>query len=155
VPEFHRICCAVDFSGSSRLALEEAASLAARFGAELALVHVSRSSPRGGEAIYAPPPREPRALPKEAQELESWQREAERLSGRPAISALLSGRPAAAIAQYAGEGGFDLLVVGSHGRTGPRRLVLGSVAEEVVRTAHCPVLVARGRPGGPRPPATS
>jgi nucleotide-binding universal stress UspA family protein len=41
------------------------------------------------------------------------------------------------------EGGFDLLVVGSHGRSGPKHLVLGSVAEELVRAAPCPVLVAR------------
>ena len=44
---------------------------------------------------------------------------------------------------------FDLVVMGSHGRTGLRRALLGSVAEKVVRHAHCPVVVAHTRPGDP------
>jgi nucleotide-binding universal stress UspA family protein len=45
--------------------------------------------------------------------------------------------------RYAREGGFDLVVVGTHGRTGIRHMVLGSVAERVIREAHCAVLVVR------------
>ena len=53
------------------------------------------------------------------------------------------GDAASEIVRYAGEHGYDLIVVGTHGRRGFRRLVLGSVAELVVRTAEVPVLTAR------------
>jgi nucleotide-binding universal stress UspA family protein len=57
---------------------------------------------------------------------------------------MVRGRPAAAIAQFAAEEGLDLLVVASHGHGGLRHLVVGSVTEELVRSAPCPVLVVRG-----------
>jgi nucleotide-binding universal stress UspA family protein len=53
------------------------------------------------------------------------------------------GGPAETIAKVASEWGADLIVIGSHGRTGVRRVLLGSVAEGVVRSAPCPVLIAR------------
>lgn len=53
------------------------------------------------------------------------------------------GKPAQGILQMATDAGADLIVVGTHGREGLKRLTLGSVAEEIVRTARCPVLVAR------------
>lgn len=56
------------------------------------------------------------------------------------------GAPAIEIARLAGEAEADLIVVGTHGRHGVRRWMLGSVAEHVVRDAPCPVLVARPRP---------
>lgn len=56
---------------------------------------------------------------------------------------VLLGEPAHAIAQYAQDKHVDLIVVPSHGRTGLTRLLIGSVAERVVRLAHCPVLVLR------------
>ena len=59
--------------------------------------------------------------------------------------------PASAICDVADEVGADLILVGTHGRTGVRRALLGSVAEKVVRDAGCPVLVMR--PRGPRPAA--
>jgi nucleotide-binding universal stress UspA family protein len=68
-----------------------------------------------------------------------------------AATVLLDGRPAAATVGFARDEAVDLLVVGSHGRTGLRRPVAGSVAEEVVRTAPCAVLVVR--PAASRPPA--
>jgi len=54
------------------------------------------------------------------------------------------GRPARAIVEYADEAGFDHVVVGSHGREGISRVLLGSVAETVVRRSSVPVTVARG-----------
>jgi nucleotide-binding universal stress UspA family protein len=54
--------------------------------------------------------------------------------------ALLTGDPAAAIVTYARDMAIDLIVIGTHGRTGVSRALLGSVAEHVVRTAPCPVL---------------
>lgn len=54
------------------------------------------------------------------------------------------GDPGTEIVQYAAEIGADLIVMPSHGRTGFKRLLLGSVAERVVRLAECPVMVLRG-----------
>jgi len=56
---------------------------------------------------------------------------------------VLLGEPAHGIAHYAQEKHADLIVIPSHGRTGITRLLIGSVAERVVRLAHCPVLVLR------------
>lgn len=53
------------------------------------------------------------------------------------------GDPAAVILKFAREIGADLIVMGTHGRTGLRRLLMGSVAEQVVRKASCPVLTLR------------
>jgi nucleotide-binding universal stress UspA family protein len=58
-------------------------------------------------------------------------------------TAVLLGEPAHGIAQYAQEQKAELIVIPSHGRTGITRLLIGSVAERVVRLAHCPVLVLR------------
>jgi nucleotide-binding universal stress UspA family protein len=139
-----KICCPVDFSDASRLALLEAADLARSFGAELALVHVAPpvASP-AAEALLAPPARHGEEDPDAPQLLAAWGSEAEALAGRAVQTRLSSGRPGQEILRYAREGGFDLLVVGSHGRSGLRHLVLGSVAEELVRAAPCPVLVVR------------
>jgi nucleotide-binding universal stress UspA family protein len=58
-------------------------------------------------------------------------------------TAVLLGEPAHGIANYAQEKHAELIVIPSHGRTGITRLLIGSVAERVVRLAHCPVLVLR------------
>ena len=54
------------------------------------------------------------------------------------------GSPAKAIVDYARDNGINLIVMGTHGRGGFAHLLLGSVAEQVVRTAECPVLTVRG-----------
>ena len=58
----------------------------------------------------------------------------------PVVTAVESGSPATQIVRYAERCGADLIVLGTHGRTGVSRVLLGSVAERVVRTASCPVL---------------
>ena len=87
MPDIRRICCAVDFSAPSRLALEAAAGLARGLGAGLALLHVSERSAPGPAAVLAPPPRgaDDRAMA----ELAAWREEAGRLSGREVSSVLL------------------------------------------------------------------
>ncbi len=75
--------------------------------------------------------------------LAQWKAKAEDISGGTVSSQLIEGTAGKEIVRFAREGGLDLIVVGTHGRTGVRHLVLGSVAERVVREAHCPVLVAR------------
>jgi nucleotide-binding universal stress UspA family protein len=58
-------------------------------------------------------------------------------------TAVVSGRPAHAIVEHAKDGGFDLIVMGTHGRTGLSHAMMGSVAERVVRRAPCPVLTVQ------------
>jgi nucleotide-binding universal stress UspA family protein len=75
--------------------------------------------------------------------LEVWREDAEARAAIPVRARVLAGDPALALAKFAEEEGMDLLVVGTHGRTGLSRLVVGSVAERVLRHAALPVLVAR------------
>ena len=56
---------------------------------------------------------------------------------------LMEGGPAGAIVDFARQAGADLIVIGSHGRTGLSRLLMGSIAEQVVRNATCPVLTIK------------
>lgn len=141
---WNKICCPVDFSGTSRAALEEAADVVQRDQSELTLVHVLESPSVGAEvALSAPRLAETMTAEAEGQ-LEKWRAEAERISRRPVRATVIrQGLAAKEICRLAAEGGFDLIVMGTHGRTGLRHLVLGSVAERVVREAHCPVLVVR------------
>jgi Universal stress protein family len=82
-----------------------------------------------------------------------WQGQLEQIRpvnpGIPVSHVLLEGDPAAEIVRYGRDAGIDLIVMGTHGRTGVERLVLGSVAEKVLRDASCSVLVVklpRGQP---------
>lgn len=144
---YRRICCPVDLSEPSRLALVEAARLARREGASLTVLHVPETPRPALEIPYAPPP----VWQEESApiDLEAWRAEAESLRGGTVDSVLLGQPVAAAIAGFARATGVDLIVVGSHGRTGLTRLVVGSVAEAVVRTAPCSVLVVRAPEGVP------
>jgi nucleotide-binding universal stress UspA family protein len=137
------ICCAVDFAAPSRVALEQAADLAKRLEAELTLVHVLVAPPSAASDVLVSS-RGVAAVEAEQSEekLAEWRADAERRAGRPVRARVLSGEPAAGIVRHAREERFDLVVVGTHGRTGIPRLVLGSVAERVARRSPCPVLVA-------------
>lgn len=144
---WRNICCAIDFSESSRLALEEAADLARRFDARLSLIHVFEAAPAATtEGIFSPPDLIEQMSIELSRKLESWKAEAERRADRPVGQSVLAGDPATEIVRFAREGEFDLVVTGTRGRTGLKHLLLGSVAEKVVRQAHCPVLVARRAP---------
>ena len=138
-----RICCAVDFSEISRLAMDEAAYWARVLGSELTLLHVYEH-PRPG--LNEPTPDQARRQANAT--LSSWRHQAGFLADRHVDTEALEGGPAGEIVRFAREGGFDLVVIGTHGRRGVKKLVLGSVAEHVVRMAHCPVLVVRHRRPG-------
>lgn len=146
MPTWTRILCAVDLTDGAHEALEDAAELARRFGAELTLLHVWEA-PRAVAtmAVVTWPVPTGDAAAREAAELERWKAEAERRTGAAVRTALAHGSPGATIVRVADEGRFDLVVVGSH-RRGVARVLLGSVAEHVVRHAPCPVLVARRPP---------
>lgn len=141
MPEFRRICCPIDFSEASRAAMELAARLARRDGAGLTLLHVTGTHWPGKQGEILPRPRSDEQ--DETTVLAEWTAEAERLAGSTVSSLLLSAPAATAIVGFARDDATDLIVMSSHGRTGFRRLVLGSVTEEVLRTASCPVLVVR------------
>jgi nucleotide-binding universal stress UspA family protein len=143
--EWKRICCPIDFSDASRAAMEVAADLARRFGAELVLFH---AYPVPG---YTFPDGSVVASPKMLQDLadgaerhlEAWRRDAEAAGAARVEAAKVAGEPAAEIVSFAREQGVDLLVLGTHGRTGLEHALMGSIAERVVRRARCPVLTVR------------
>jgi nucleotide-binding universal stress UspA family protein len=138
-----KIVCAVDFSESSRIALEHSADLARRFEADLVLAHVAKGS-RITEGRIAPAPAGALTVEEESEltrKLYGWKREAERTSGGEVRTVLSSGSPIPEIVRIASEEKADLVVVGTRGRTGFERAVLGSVAEGIVRVSRIAVLV--------------
>jgi universal stress protein A len=146
---WNKICCAVDFAEPSRRALEVACDLARRLGADLTLVHVFEDPRVVGDSLASPPELYDQMAGETERNIASWRNDAARLSDRPVHSNVLTGRSAEALVQYFQTHDYDLVVMASHGRRGLQRLVLGSVAERVVREAGCPVLVVRG--GVPAP----
>lgn len=146
--EWSRICCALDFSETSRLAMAKAAEMARHCGAQLTLIHV-HEPPRGSPDLLVPARAlEELAAVDLARDLAVWKEEAEHLATTGVRTALLTGEPATEILRYARDHAADLLVLGTHGRTGLKRLVLGSVAERVMRQAPCPVMVVRPKEPG-------
>jgi len=128
---------ATDFSQPSRLAGKIAAELARHFGARLHVLHVV-------PPVTDPTPAAP-ALRAAVAELEA---------GLAVVTASATGRAASEIVKYARRNAIDLIVLGTHGRTGFSRALLGSVAEGVTRRAGCPVLtVPAVRAGTPPTPA--
>jgi nucleotide-binding universal stress UspA family protein len=144
VAEWKRICCAVDLSEPSRFAMEEAAELASRLQADLTLLYVHEADPASAQAPVSLPDLVKQTDTAKERLLSFWRGDAEVIAGRTVHSASLTGRPDEEILRFVRDGCFDLLVVGTHGRSGLKRLVLGSVAERVLRHAECPVLVIRG-----------
>jgi len=151
----------VDYSQNSNDALLAASELAGtRADAALHLVHVSRAN---GPQPFAGMTRSsaPSAAPPPPDELEMERREIEALTQRtaPAVRSkgvrifghLRTGNAAREIVQLASDLSADLIVVGTHGRTGVMKLLLGSVAQNVLTHAACPVLVVKpvGLPGWP------
>lgn len=140
-----KICCAVDFSWESRIAMEEAAELAWRFGGDLTLVHVDdRPPPRGA----SPGDRE-RGIAELERKLAAWRHEAEPMATTCVDHVLLAGDPAEEIVRLAREGAYDVIVMGTRGQAGREHWMLGSVAQAVVNDAPCTVVVVRGRVARP------
>jgi len=147
---FKNILCGTDFSTASHSALAAANELAAHFSADLWVLHVVLPIPvpaAGGSPLAPTPGIDVPLYEKEL--LESSKKSLEELI-KEHISRELTvvhprvvlGRPATEIVAVAQEENVDLIVVATHGRTGLQRLVLGSVAERVARSAsNCPVLI--------------
>lgn len=150
-PAWRRIVIATDFSESSDRALALAGWLAGQHGASLVMLHVS--DPPANMPIEATlqPPDQPGPLSVERYLTDSSRKRMAAQAGKmidriPDEFRVAFGPVAATIASEARGARADLLVLGTHGRTGLSHLLLGSVAERVVRTAPCPVLVVR-QPG--------
>jgi nucleotide-binding universal stress UspA family protein len=136
------IAVATDFSEASRPALWRAARLMGRSGGAVALLHVVEREAAGGDRRA----RELGAEDRNAVELQlAAAREELERAGARVRERRLSGVPHLAIVEAARDAAAELLLCGSHGRTGLRRMILGSVAEQVARQSAIPVLIARGR----------
>lgn len=148
MPAVRRILVPIDFSPSSRAALEYALFLAAPLGAELEALHVWEPQGYVGPDALALLP-VGTGQPGWDQTRADVQREVEQLlakaGARPRTAAVRveAGEPSDTILRLAREGGADLIVMGTHGRTGLARLLIGSVAEAVLRRSSCPVLTIR------------
>jgi len=142
-----RILVPIDFSPPSRAALEYAVALAAPLGASLEVLHVWEPPAYvGPEAVAFVPVDVARQAWEEVRG--GVQGEVEHLVAAvagtfPVHVSVIPGTPAELIPEVAAEVGAELVVMGTHGRTGLARVLMGSVAEAVVRRAPCPVLTLR------------
>lgn len=142
------IVTATDFSDASLPALGVAERWAKAWGARLSVVHVHDPMPLGPAVAYSGTDAGAAATAAELAKVAEAQLErvaAERFAGLQ-VSLETIRQPAAwlAICDYAQEHEADLVILGTHGRTGVERLLIGSTAERVTRHARCPVLVVRG-----------
>lgn len=143
---FRKILCPVDFSEPSREALKTAARLAADATAELTLVHVWQSPVRLSEETLMQSDLLEHERKQAETALAGWKAEAESVGAKSVTIKVLAGLPWRVIVdEIASTPGYDLVVLGTHGRSGIMRVLLGSVAERVARHADCPVLLVRRR----------
>lgn len=143
--EWKRILCPVDFSETARAAMETAIELSGRFDAELVLVHAypipGYTFPDGSAVASS---RMLQDLSDEAaRHLEEWRDLAVKAGAKRVSVETAVGDPAGEIVRVAQESRIDLVVMGTHGRTGIEHALMGSIAERVVRRAKCPVLTVR------------
>ena len=143
-----RILYATDYSKASGRALDEAVNLARQNRAELLVVHVMEPIPYaageefGGAELYL---RLEDATKRESQTtMDKLMRRLQR-SKVKAKSLLLRGSPYDQIVKTAKSKRADMIVIGTHGRTGLSKLFMGSVAAKVVSAATCPVVTVRGK----------
>lgn len=143
--QFTHVLCPIDFSEASQFAVDMAVDLARPWGAGITLLHVTEVP-----VAYSREP-VPLAFMRDLEKRSAELLEKAAVSLREKVSVPIAtrsriGRPGKEIVDTLdGDKSYDLVSVGSHGRTGIRRALLGSVAEKVVRHSRCPVMVARRR----------
>jgi len=141
--QLKKVLCPIDFSPDSFTALDYAADFARQSNGQVTLMHVVDNpltdfyGPRGAN-FYA---EVEHAIEKSKQMLADAART--RVSGVPYEVVVKHGNPYTEIIDLATAQPADVIVMSTHGRTGPQRLVIGSVTEKVVRTAPCPVFTVR------------
>jgi len=142
--KLQRILVPVDFSTHSMKALEYASFLARRFDARLDVLHVWKPTEYAGDAMVVMTRSDPEITLSTFLRNYADQQLTDFLKGVPHSERMLeSGDPASTIARVATEGQYDMVVLATHGRTGLPHLMMGSVAEKVVRLCPCPVLTCR------------
>jgi nucleotide-binding universal stress UspA family protein len=147
----HKILVPTDFSAHADEAFRVALTLARAVGAEVTLFHVARAPAvvsEGGKLL---------ANPGQPNAANLWDRfhamQSPDAKVRVEHQVIVADRPRAGhILAMLDRLGCDLIVMGTHGRTGLRHLLFGSVAEEVVRLASCPVMVVKAPVPAPGPP---
>jgi len=142
MPQLEIILLATDGSPASEPASEQAIDLATQVQARLLVVSVLSTSSRPSEApadLAVPDSRD--SLTTKAQGIVQRAKAA----GADATFLVWEGEPGEAIVAAADAENADLIIVGSHGRSGVSRFLIGSVSDFVVRHAHCPVMVIRGK----------
>jgi nucleotide-binding universal stress UspA family protein len=143
--QIQRILLATDFSPHSAIAAKYACELVERFGAELHLLHALEThlatTPVFGIAMVLPQYLHESRVAAEkalARILDpQWS------AGHKFVPAIVDGPAKVEIVRYARTHAIDLIVLATHGRSGLDHVIIGSVAEAVVRTAPCPVLTVR------------
>lgn len=132
------ILVATDFSAAGEMALVYGRALARAYGATLHVLHVV------DHVFVGPFGADPSAIEEAAlASLNSRVTDDDRTLSHARAVVELAHRPAKAIVAYSQQADIDLIVTGTHGRSGPTRLFLGSVADQVIRTALCPVLTVK------------
>jgi nucleotide-binding universal stress UspA family protein len=139
-----------DFSDASELAVDAAAMLARELGAKITVVHVHDPDALRAPATIAWSPAEVKNLSDEIErsiDASFAILKEQRLKGIPDVDSVIVHDASAsrAICDLAENLGTDLIVISTHGRTGLKHLLIGSVAERVVRHATCPVLTLRSK----------
>jgi len=143
-----KILVATDFGEPSEAALAYGRELARTFGASLTIVHVAdniltRAYGADGIALIADPELQVQLEVAAQQQVDGLIFDEDRKTLKASGVILTSNTPSAAIVSYARDEAFDLIVMGTHGRGAVAHLLMGSVAERVVRLAPCPVLTVR------------
>ena len=142
---FKKILVPTDFSPHSQEALRTAVDVAQKYGASITLIHVyepvAYTLPEGYVLVT------PQQLVDLNSELErrlaKAKAEAVQAGVREISTELLQGPPPHEIVDFAQQKAMDLIVMGTHGRTGIKHTLLGSIAERVLRKAACPVLTVK------------
>jgi nucleotide-binding universal stress UspA family protein len=140
---FKRILCPVDFSAGSRHALDQAVALARWDGGAVTALHVVPPIPYSDPLMSQVTVLTPEDLQQIREELEAFV--ADEVGAVPVATAVVQGNAVGAILREAETLPADLIVLGTHGRSGFERFILGSVTERVLRKAVCPVLTVPPR----------
>jgi nucleotide-binding universal stress UspA family protein len=141
--EYKRILCPVDFSDISARVLQIAADLAKRFGADLHVIHVFQLPASVLEEVYEDPTNmEEEIRQRRHDKLNEFVQETKKPNVK-ITTGVYEGVPDVEIITSARENQADMIVMGTRGKTGLSHVLLGSVAERVIRNAEVPVLTVR------------